>query len=78
MSGLEKETIGGFNSLVEKQKDEPGEANITTVLFDSKYELLHDRVDLKDVIPSYGKSSLLRTQIWTSWSKLERRTGKGQ
>ena len=51
MSGLERDTIGGFNSLMEKQKNEPGEANITTVLFDSRYELLHDRINLKDVQP---------------------------
>jgi uncharacterized protein YegL len=34
---------------MEKQKNEPGEANVTTVLFNNKYELLHDRIDLKDV-----------------------------
>jgi len=60
MSGLEKETIGGFNSLVEKQKNEPGEANLTTVLFDSEYELLHDRVDLKDVKPITSKEYYVR------------------
>jgi len=49
MSGLEQDTIGGYNSLLEKQKKEPGEAIITTVLFDDQYELLHDRYNLKDV-----------------------------
>ena len=49
MSGLEDETMGGFNSLIEKQKREPGEAYVTTVLFDNEYEVLHDRVALRDV-----------------------------
>jgi uncharacterized protein YegL len=49
MSGLEQDTIGGFNSLLEKQKKEPGEAIITTVLFDDRYELLHDRINLKGI-----------------------------
>lgn len=49
MSGLEKDTIGGFNSLIEKQKQETGEAFVTTVLFDDQYELLYDHVNIKDV-----------------------------
>jgi uncharacterized protein YegL len=49
MSGLEKDTIGGFNSMLEKQKKESGEAFVTTVLFDDKYKLLHDRNDIKRV-----------------------------
>jgi uncharacterized protein YegL len=60
MSGLEEDTIGGFNSLMEKQKNEPGEANVTTVLFDNKYELLHDRIDLKDVNPITSKEYYVR------------------
>jgi uncharacterized protein YegL len=51
MSGLESDTIGGYNALLEKQKKEPGEAIITTVLFDDRYELLHDRIDLRGVAP---------------------------
>ena len=47
MSGLEQDTIGGFNSLIEKQKKEDGEAYISTVLFDHYSEVLHDRVELK-------------------------------
>jgi uncharacterized protein YegL len=46
MAGLESDTIGGFNSVLNKQKKEVGHANITTVLFDDKYELLHDRYNL--------------------------------
>lgn len=49
MGGLESDTIGGFNSMINKQKNEVGEATITSVLFDDKYELLHDRIDLKDI-----------------------------
>ncbi len=49
MAGLESDTIGGFNSLLHKQKAEPGEATITTVLFDTEYELLHDRIDIKGI-----------------------------
>jgi hypothetical protein len=47
MSGLESDTIGGYNAMLEKQKKEPGEALITTVLFDDKYELLHDRINIR-------------------------------
>ena len=49
MSGLESDTIGGYNAMLEKQKKEPGEAIITTVLFDDKYELLHDRIYLRGI-----------------------------
>jgi uncharacterized protein YegL len=51
MSGLEGDTIGGFNAMLEKQKKEPGEAMVTTVLFDDQYELLHDRINLMGVMP---------------------------
>ena len=49
MSGLEADTIGGFNSLIEKQRKEPGDAYVSTVLFDNVSQVLHDRVPLKDV-----------------------------
>lgn len=51
MSGLEDDTIGGFNSMLEKQKNEVGEAFVTTVLFDNKYELMHDKMNIKDIKP---------------------------
>ena len=51
MGGLEKDTIGGYNSVLTKQKEVDGECRITTVLFDDKYELLHDRLDLRAVSP---------------------------
>ncbi len=49
MCGLEKDTIGGFNSLIEKQKKEEGEATVTTYLFNHEYEIIHDRFDLAQV-----------------------------
>ena len=49
MSGLEDDTIGGYNAMLEKQKKEQGEGIVTTVLFDNEYELLHDRINLKGV-----------------------------
>ena len=45
MNGLERDTIGGFNSMIEQQKKTEGEALISTVLFDNVSEVLHDRVD---------------------------------
>lgn len=51
MSGLEKDTIGGYNSLIEKQKREDGEAYISTVLFDDRTEVLHDRISLDSIRP---------------------------
>lgn len=51
MSGLERDTIGGFNSMLKKQKALPGECRITTVLFDHRYELIHDRIDIRAVSP---------------------------
>lgn len=51
MAGLESDTIGGYNALLEKQKKEVGEAVVTTVLFDDKYELLHDRINIKGIAP---------------------------
>lgn len=49
MSDLASDTIGGYNSLIEEQKKQDGDANITTVLFDDRYIILHDRVDIKKV-----------------------------
>ena len=49
MGGLESDTIGGFNSMLEKQRKLEGKAYITTVLFDDQYELLHDRVNISKI-----------------------------
>ena len=51
MAGLEGDTIGGFNSMLEKQKAEPGEALVSTVLFDNCSEVIHDRLPL-DRVPT--------------------------
>ena len=49
MHGLEKDTIGGFNSLIEKQKKVDGEVLISTILFDNTGKVIHDRIDLKNI-----------------------------
>lgn len=51
MSGLEKDTIGGFNSMIEKQKREAGDAVVSTVLFDNDSTVVHDRLPLDKVPP---------------------------
>ena len=49
MFGLEQDTIGGFNSLIEKQKKQQGEAIISTVLFNDEVDVINDKVKLEDV-----------------------------
>ena len=49
MAGLESDTIGGFNSMIEKQKKQDGDCYVSTVLFDDESEVLHDRVKLGDI-----------------------------
>lgn len=49
MSGLEADTIGGFNAMIGKQKKAPGEALISTILFDNVSEVIHDRVNVQDI-----------------------------
>ncbi len=49
MAGLEGDTVGGFNAMLEKQKQEPGECLVSTVLFDNESTVLHDRIPLRDV-----------------------------
>ena len=51
MAGLEGDTIGGFNAMIEKQKRESGEALVSTVLFDNNCEVIHDRVDIQRIKP---------------------------
>jgi len=60
MGGLEQDTIGGFNSLLERQKKVEGEAVITTVLFDDQYEVLHDRINIKDISAMTDESYYVR------------------
>ena len=60
MSGLERDTIGGFNSMIEQQKKAEGEALISTVLFDNVSEVLHDRVNVKDIRPMTDRDYTVR------------------
>ena len=62
MSGLERDTIGGFNSMIQKQKAETegGDALVTTVLFDHRYEILHDRLEIVNVPEMTEKDYFVR------------------
>ena len=51
MGGLEADTIGGFNAMLERQKKAEGEALLSTLLFSNETEVLHDREDIKRVEP---------------------------
>ena len=60
MAGLEKDTIGGFNALLEKQKKSEGEAVVSTVLFDYDQTVIHDRLPLSKVSPMTEKEYFVR------------------
>lgn len=60
MGGLESDTIGGFNSMIAKQKKEESPAFVTTVLFDHEMQTLHDRIPLKDVPEMTDKDYTVR------------------
>ena len=60
MCGLESDTIGGFNSMIEKQRNEDGEALVSTVLFDDYSEVLYDRVPVSKVEPMNSKQYYVR------------------
>ena len=60
MAGLEDDTIGGFNSMLTKQKGEEGEAVVSTVLFDNECEVIHDRVDIQKIKPMTRKEYYVR------------------
>ncbi len=60
MGGLESDTIGGFNSMLAKQKKEPGECMVSTVLFDNETEVIHDRVPLEKVPELTDKEYFVR------------------
>ena len=51
MGGLESDTIGGFNATISDQKKIDGETRVTTILFDTFFEVLHDRINLQDIAP---------------------------
>ena len=60
MGGLESDTIGGFNAMLEKQKSEAGRAYVSTVLFDNVSEVLHDRIPIEKVEPMNEKQYFVR------------------
>ena len=60
MRGLEADTIGGFNSMIEKQRKEEGEAYISTVLFDDQTEVIYDRVSVDKVEPMNDRQYYVR------------------
>ena len=60
MAGLEADTIGGFNAMIEKQRNEEGECFVSTVLFDNYTEVLHDRVKLSEIQPMTDKEYTVR------------------
>ena len=60
MSGLESDTIGGFNAMIEKQKKAPGEALVSTILFDNVSEVIHDRVNIRNIKPMTDREYCVR------------------
>lgn len=60
MGGLENDTIGGYNSLIEEQKEVEGDVIVSTVLFDNKHEVIHNRVDLNVIVPLTRKEYFVR------------------
>ena len=60
MAGLEADTIGGFNAMIAKQRQEPGEALISTILFDDRSEVLHDRTPVSRVRPMTARDYTVR------------------
>ena len=60
MAGLEADTIGGFNSMLKKQQAEPGEAYVSTVLFDNYCEVIHDRADIRKIEPMTERDYYVR------------------
>jgi uncharacterized protein YegL len=60
MSGLETDTIGGFNSTLEAQRKQEGEARVSTILFDNQFEELHDRIDLSEIQPLTSNQYFVR------------------
>ena len=60
MAGLESDTIGGFNAMIEKQKKQNGECYVSTVLFDNESEVIHDRVKLSEIKPMTDRDYTVR------------------
>ena len=60
MHGMEKDVVGGFNAMIEKQKHEPGKAYVSTILFDDRTEVLHDRLSVRNVQPITERDYFVR------------------
>jgi uncharacterized protein YegL len=60
MSGLEDDTVGGYNAMLDKQRDSGSDVTVTTVLFDDRYELLHDRIKLGKLVPMSREEYFVR------------------
>ena len=60
MAGLEDDTIGGFNAMIQRQKEEAGDAYVSTILFDNHTEVIHDRVDLRQIQPMTRREYYVR------------------
>jgi uncharacterized protein YegL len=60
MSGLESDTIGGYNAMLKKQKAAPGQAIVSTVLFDDRCEVLHDRLEVQSILSMTDKEYFVR------------------
>ena len=60
MQGLEKDTIGGYNAMLEKQKNGVGDVLVTTILFDDRAEMIHDRADIREIRPITEKEYYVR------------------
>lgn len=80
MAGLEQDTIGGYNAMLKKQKAAPGNAIVTTALFDNRYELLHDRADIRAIAPITRKEYYVRgtTALLDAVGKTIEKTGNAQ
>ena len=76
MGGLESDTIGGYNSMLKKQKKEKGEAVISTVLFDDRTEVLHNRKKIKNVKPITDREYYVRGLVMTKKELQEKIEGK--
>ena len=72
MSDLTSDTIGGFNSMIEKEKQSGENVRVTTVLFSDRYKILHNHRDIKDVEKMTEKRKL---QQWR-WEKLEKKVNE--
>ena len=80
MAGLESDTIGGFNSMIKKQRKHKGQANVTTVLFDDQYDLIHDRLAIECIKPLTDQEYYVRgcTALLDAVGKTIRRMKKIQ